>query len=131
MWALPIGVTMLVAPGPLVTIATPGRQGVALGHVTGALFVAHEDVADRRVQERVVDREDGAAGQPEDRDDALLFEAPDQCLRSCELHHVPLFLDKKKGLPYLGGLGSGCERDCGRRAPTTTTMSLRVVTYLS
>jgi len=25
MCALPIGVTMLVAPGPLVTIATPGR----------------------------------------------------------------------------------------------------------
>jgi len=80
----------------------------------------------------VVDRENGAAGQPEDRVDALLFEAPNQCLRSCELHNVPLFLDKQKGLPFLGGLRSTCERDYRRRAPTTTTrMSLRVVTYLS
>src|SRR5579863_5576303 len=96
--------------------------------MTGALLVAHQDVADRRVQQRVVDGEDRAAGQPEDRVDALLFEAPDQCLRSCELHNVPLFLDKQKGLPYLGGLRSTYERDYRRRAPTTTRMSLRVVT---
>ncbi len=74
MWALAIGVTMLVAPGPLVTMATPGRpvaQGVALGHVAGALLVAHEDVADRGVEDRVVHRQDRAAGQAEDRVDAL------------------------------------------------------------
>ena len=38
-----------------------GRVRVALGHVAGALLVAHEDVADRRVDQRVVDGEDGAA----------------------------------------------------------------------
>jgi hypothetical protein len=41
----------LVAPGPLVTMQTPTLRpvavGVALGHVAGALLVAHEDVADR------------------------------------------------------------------------------------
>jgi hypothetical protein len=109
----------------------PGRQRVTLGHVARALLVAHEDVADRGVEERVVDGEDGAAGQAKDRVDTLLFEAPDECLRSCELHNVPLFLDKQKGLPCLGGLRSTCERDYRRRAPTTTRMSLRVVTFLS
>ena len=75
MWALPMGVTMLVAPGPLVTIATPGapgRQGVALGHVARALLVAHEDVADGRVDQRVVDGQDRAAGQAEDDLDPLV-----------------------------------------------------------
>ena len=43
-----------------------GCRGVALGGVTGALLVAHEDVAQgRRVHERVVDGEDRAAGQTE------------------------------------------------------------------
>ena len=64
MYASHSGVTMFVAAGPLVTIATPGTAGgvrVALGHVAGALLVAHEDVADRRVDQRVVDREDRPA----------------------------------------------------------------------
>ncbi len=46
------GVTMLVAPGPLVTMRHAGTArgvGVALGHVAGALLVADEDVADRRL----------------------------------------------------------------------------------
>ena len=83
MWALPMGVTMLVAPGPLVTIATPGRpvaMRVALGHVAGALLVADQDVADRRVDDRVVDGQDGAAGQAEDHLDAFHLEALDEAL---------------------------------------------------
>ena len=52
-----------------------GGVGVALGHVAGALLVAHEDVADRRVDDRVVHRQDGAAGQAEDDLDALHLEA--------------------------------------------------------
>ncbi len=48
---------------------------------------------------------------------------------SCELHLCPLFLDKQKGLPCLGGLRVTSERDYRRQAPTTTTrMSFRVVT---
>ena len=48
------GVTMLVAAGPAGHHghARPaGGVGVALGHVAGALLVAHEDVADRRVDD--------------------------------------------------------------------------------
>ena len=57
-----------MAPGPLVTIATPGRPGyicVTLGHVASALFVAHEHVAYRRVEDRVIGRQDGAPRQAE------------------------------------------------------------------
>ena len=61
-------------PGPA------GDVGVALRHVAGALLVAHEDVADGAVQQRVVHRQDAAAGQPEDRVDALHLEGLDQCL---------------------------------------------------
>ena len=43
-----------------------GDVGIALGHVPGALLVAHEDVADRRLQQRVVGRQDAPAGEPED-----------------------------------------------------------------
>src|SRR5690606_30541151 len=42
------------------------RRGVAGGGVTGALLVPHEDVPHRGVEERVVDREDRAAGDAED-----------------------------------------------------------------
>ena len=41
-------------------------MGVTLGHVTGTLFVAHEDVADRRFEQRVVRGEDATTGQTED-----------------------------------------------------------------
>ena len=57
-----------------------GGVGEPLGHVAGALLVAHEDVADRRVDDRVVHGEDGAAGQAEDDLDALHLEGLDQCL---------------------------------------------------
>ena len=35
---------------------------VPLGHVAGALFVAHEHVAYRRVEDGVIGREDGTSG---------------------------------------------------------------------
>ena len=50
---------------------TAGDVGIALGHVPGALLVAHEDVADRRLQQRVVGRQDAPAGEPEDDLDRL------------------------------------------------------------
>ena len=46
-------------PGPA------GGVGVALGHVAGPLLVADQDVADGRLQEGVVDGQDGPAGEAE------------------------------------------------------------------
>ena len=72
-------------------MATPGPAGGVgepLGHVARALLVAHEDVADRRVDDRVVHREDGAAGQAEDDLHALHLEGLDQGLATVDLRHV-------------------------------------------
>ena len=58
------GVTMFVAPGPEVAkhdADLAGRLGVALGGVAAAGLVADEDVADARVDERVVGGQVGAA----------------------------------------------------------------------
>ena len=63
-----------------------GGVGETLGHVPGALLVAHEDVADRRVEDRVVDGKDRAARQSEDDLDTLELEGLDQRLSSVELH---------------------------------------------
>ena len=63
-----------------------GHVRVPLGHVAGALLVAHEDVADRRVDQRVVDGEDRTAGEAEHDLGVLHLEALDQCLGSGELH---------------------------------------------
>ena len=99
---------MLVAAGPLVTMATPGAAGgvrVALGHVAGALLVAHEDVADRRVDERVVDGEDRTAGEAEHDLRVLHLEALDECLGSGELHGRAAF--SWMGLVEWCGKGAG------------------------
>ena len=48
---------------------------VALGHVTGTLFVAHEHMAYRRVEDGVISREDGAARQAENDLGVLHLEA--------------------------------------------------------
>ena len=74
-WAVPIAVTRLVAPGPLVPMHTPTLPlalRVAVGGVTAALLVPDEDVADLRVvAEDVVDRQDHAARVAEQRVGAL------------------------------------------------------------
>ena len=83
------GVTRFVAAGPDVTMrhaGTAGDVGVALGHVAGALLVAHEDVADRRLEQRVVGRQDAAAGQAEHDLHRLLLEALDEGLGAGEFH---------------------------------------------
>ena len=71
-------VTRLVAPGPEVAMQTPGRAGgarVAVGHVRGALLVAHEHVVDGgELAQRVVDGKDGSAGIAEDGGDAFAGE---------------------------------------------------------
>ena len=57
-------VTMLVAPGPDVAIATPDlatSARVSVGHVCGALLVPNEDVADGIIEHRVVGGKDRTA----------------------------------------------------------------------
>ncbi len=71
---------------------TAGGHGVPLGHVTGALLVADQDVADGRVDDRVVDGQDGAAGQAEHDVDPLHLEALDEGLGPGHLHVLPSLL---------------------------------------
>ena len=72
--AVAMPVTRLVAPGPLVAMAhadlARGAR-VAVGHVRGALLVAHQDVVDGKLAQRVVDGQNGAAGIAEDVGDAF------------------------------------------------------------
>ena len=75
----------------MATPGLPGHHGVALGHVAGALLVADQDVADGGVDDRVVDGQDGAAGQAEHDVDPLHLEALDEGLGPCHLHVLPLF----------------------------------------
>ena len=70
---------------------TTGRVRVSLGHVAGALLVTHEDVADRRVDQRVVDGQDRPAGQAEHDFDRLVLEALDEGLGSGDLHRCSVF----------------------------------------
>jgi len=77
--------------------------------VTAALLVSDQHVADRRVNECVIRREDCSARVAEHHVDARLFEALNQCLGSSELHDVyPFGPYKQKDLPvweagYLRG----------------------------
>src|SRR6266545_1939222 len=64
----------------------PGRPGVPLGGMAGALLVADQDVADRGVAQRVVGGEDGAPGEPEYDLDVASLQAADEGLRSGDLH---------------------------------------------
>ena len=59
-----------------------GRHRVALGGVPSALLVAHEDVADRRVEQRIVGGQDRATGDAEDRLGTDVLERLDQALCS-------------------------------------------------
>src|SRR5712692_3033201 len=70
--------------------ATAGA-GVTIGHVCGALFVAHEDVVQLRFAERVVHREDSAAGIAEDFAHAETRERFAKDFRTGELHRVLAF----------------------------------------
>ena len=77
--AVSMPVTVFVAPGPEVTRTTPGlvrwRSGVAVGHVGGALLVAHQDQLDLRVDQRVEDRHGSPTGEAKDVFDALPLQA--------------------------------------------------------
>ena len=86
-------------------------MGVALGHVAGALLVAHEDVADAAVEQRVVGRQDAAAGQAEHDLGALHLQRFDQGLGPGDLHGVAPLVALARTCPKtetasrLGGQG--------------------------
>ena len=73
-------------PAPVPAPAPTTHVGVPLGHVAGTLLVAHEDVADRAVEQRVVRRQDASAGQTEHHFDAFHLEALDEGLGPGDLH---------------------------------------------
>ena len=54
--------------------------------MAGALLVADQDVAHRRLPDRVVGGEDGPAGKAEHDLDVAGFQAPDERLGAGELH---------------------------------------------
>ncbi len=60
------------------------HHGVPLRHVPRSLLVAHEDVADGRVEDRVVDGQDGTPRQPEHDLYPLHLQAADEGLRAGE-----------------------------------------------
>ena len=86
-------VTMLVAPGPDVAMATPdpsGRAGIAVGHVRRALLVAYQRVADRVVEQRVIGGENRAARIAEDVRHAFAHQALPENLRPSHFAHFML-----------------------------------------
>ena len=60
----------------------PGRPGVTVGHVGGALFVAHQHVPDRVVEHRVVGGKDGSARVAEDAGHAFAHQRFPEDLRA-------------------------------------------------
>src|SRR5439155_14470877 len=67
-----------------------GGARVALGHVAGALLVPRENVPHGgAARHRVVERQDGAARQPEHHVDALGLERAKDRIRSVHLHAAP------------------------------------------
>src|SRR5262245_56101458 len=77
-----------------------------LGHVAGALLVADEDVADGRVDQRVVHGQDRPARQPEHDLGALHLEALDEGLGSRQFHWSSFAWSVRMG----AAVGLGCSR---------------------
>ena len=93
------------------------RARVALRHVAGALLVAGEHVPDRRAaRERVVGRQDRAAGDAEHGLDALRLERAQQSVGAVHPHQTASVRN------------SALECDCGSRASTASVSSLLIET---
>ncbi len=85
----------------------PGHVGITLRCMARPLLVADEDVTDRRVEDRVVDGEDGAAGEAEDHLHSFGFQAPYEGLSPGVLHCVlPRSVVARLALLGSRGLGS-------------------------
>ena len=81
-----------------------GRARIAIGHVRRALLVAHQNVANGAVPQRVVGRQDGAARIAEDGFHALAFQTFPQNSRADHrflfaFHRLPLNSHKNKNPP--------------------------------
>ncbi len=95
----------------------PAGSRVAVGHVRGALLVTHQNVMNLAVLERVVGRQNGAAGIAEDDLHALTLQAfpKNAGARSCSfpiclVHHGPvlaLLKSKTHRASVSGGAGFG------------------------
>ena len=82
--ALATPVAALVSPGPRCVSSDAGlarRARVAVGGVRGDLLVARRDEADAALAERVEERDDRVAAQPEDHLDAEALEVLGQQVR--------------------------------------------------
>ena len=69
--------TRLVAPGPEVARQTPGLAGgpgIAVGHVSGALLVAYQNVVYARIDQVIIDGQCLPSGITEHHVHALPFE---------------------------------------------------------
>ena len=89
--AVAIPVTMFVAPGTgrgNSHTHAPGSPRVAIGHVRCALFVAHQNVMDIAVLQRVIGRKNRAAGITEYSCHPLLLQTFPENLRACLQHNI-------------------------------------------
>ncbi len=90
--AVEIPVTRLVAPGPLVAIATPTlprRPRIAIRHVRRALLVAHQHVMNLRILgHRIVGRQDRPAGIAENHVHAFTEKAFHHNFSAAQQHGV-------------------------------------------
>ena len=55
---------------------------ITFGHVARALFVAHQDVANRRLDQRIVCRQDATAGKTEHHIHVLHLQSTNKRLRT-------------------------------------------------
>ena len=109
--AVAMPVTRLVAPGPEVAMADADlaawRGHSRRRHVRGALLVADQDVADPGSRQRVVDRQDRAAGIAEDGVDAFPHQAFPDDLCSRSLHSLLREIQRPKKQNPRGGFPGG------------------------
>ena len=93
----------------------PGGPCIALGGVDRTLLVPHQDVAQRvLLEQRVVDRQDGAAGIAEHDIDALIDQSLDDDIRSAQrlgrhdnLHRQQDRARRTRAAEELGAPGRG------------------------
>src|SRR5204862_1015220 len=84
--------------------------GVSLGRVAGALLVTAEDVAERRVEERVVGGKDRPAGDAEYEVDVLALQGFEQRLRAGDLHRAATPVERSSTGPVSTRRTWACRR---------------------
>ena len=115
--AWPIGVMMLVRPGPVMVKQTPGLPrgaGIAVGHEARALLVARQDVLDPRARQGAVHLDIVDARNAEDGIDAIGFEQADKGLAGREISGA------YGCIPELAQDGRSGALEAGREPPLFT-----------